>query len=180
MKQYSLYADLFSYPNDRIFLTVADLLGLTSQSNEQVFEDLEKFSNSIANLTIPELKELYTRSFDLMAVCSPYIGIHLFGEDNYKRGGLMAKLNDEFQRRNFQTNKELPDHLAVILRFLVISNEEEAKEIVEYFLRQPLEKMISILNETKNPYLYLLKALQCDLGCSPAPSFIAVQSKETQ
>jgi len=39
------------------------------------------------------MEELYTRTFDLQAVCSPYVGYQLFG-DSYKRGIFMARLNE--------------------------------------------------------------------------------------
>ena len=37
------------------------------------------------------LEERYTRTFDISAVCAPYAGVHIFGEESFARGELMAR-----------------------------------------------------------------------------------------
>ncbi len=163
MKPYEQFARLLTYPTDRFVDHVSELGASMDQHQEESLRLLEEFSDAVNRLSVNAMKELYTQTFDLMAVCSPYVGIHLFGEDNYKRGGLMAKLNDEFRRREFHVEKELPDHLSVILRYMETADQEEVRDLVEFVLRKPLTSMIAILEKSGNPYGILLKSLQAHI-----------------
>ncbi len=78
---------------------------------------LTEFCSFVEQASPARLEELYTGTFDLQAVCYPYVGYHLFG-DSYKRGMFMAQLNAGYRERGFSAGNELPDHVAVILRFL--------------------------------------------------------------
>jgi nitrate reductase molybdenum cofactor assembly chaperone NarJ/NarW len=108
---------------------------------------------------LEHLQEVYTRTFDLQPSCSPYIGYQLFGE-GHRRGYCLARLKERYRECSFSFANELPDHVAVMLRFLaLVSDEEESKELVEFCFTPALGKMIESLASDRNPYAQVLQAL---------------------
>lgn len=106
------------------------------------------------------VEEIFTSTFDLQATCAPYVGVHLFGE-GYKRRVFLARLSAMFSSRGFSAGRELPDHVAVLLRFLAgPADDEEARILVEDGLAPALAKMINTFDESGNPYGDVLRALR--------------------
>jgi len=135
---------------------------------------LARFTAAISTLTTDEREELYTATFDVTPACVPYVSIHLFGEENFKRGEFMAGLHARYAQAGFDCNGELPDHVAVLLRFAAEADETERRELTEFCLLGPLGKMIVAL-AAENPYRPLLEAVREVLqaaypGVKPAPS----------
>lgn len=157
---YQKFAAVFCYPQADYGKQIMELEILLSDEQTNVRSLFAQFRDAVKDLSCSHQQELYTRTFDLMAMCSPYAGVHLFGEDNYKRGALLATLNDENQRRNFFSEKELPDHISVLLRFLSIATEEEKIDTVEFLLKKPVQIMIELLEKNKNPYGFLCRTLE--------------------
>ena len=115
-------------------------------------------------LSLEQMRELYTITFDMQPVCYPYVGYHLFGE-SYKRGAFMAQLNEAYHTRDYSAGQELPDHLSVILRFIGLDAENRRGDFCQALINSgvnpALEKMLKVFNaETENPYFGLLSALQ--------------------
>ena len=119
---------------------------------------LVAFSKAIDALTQDVREELYTATFDVTPQCVPYASIHLFGEENFKRGEFMAALHSRFELLEFGTAGELPDHIAVLLRYASMLGESERRELLEFCLLGPLAKMTLMLAET-HPYRFLLEAV---------------------
>lgn len=122
-------------------------------------QDYAAFSPALAALSQDEREELFTATFDVTPACVPYVSIHLFGEENFKRGEFMAALSARYAAAGFDTRGELPDHLSVLLRFLAQTDEAERRELVQFCLLGPLDKMIAALSD-ENPYRALLKAVR--------------------
>ncbi len=100
------------------------------------------FHTSIKGMPLGALQEVYTGTFDLDAACYPYIGYHLFGE-SYKRSVLMLGLRERYEAHGFAAEGELPDHLAVMLRFLAACDDDIlAGELAREALLPALDKMI--------------------------------------
>jgi nitrate reductase assembly molybdenum cofactor insertion protein NarJ len=72
----------------------------------------------------------------------------------------MAKLKEHYKAHGFSEEKELPDHLSVMLRFLSANcNDAESQELIRECMLPALSKMIGALNGVKeNPYRAVLKA----------------------
>jgi len=118
-----------------------------------------------------ERQELYTATFDVTPVCVPYVSIHLFGEENFKRGEFMAALHARYAEVGFTTNGELADHLAVLLRYAAQADEAERRELAEFCLLGPVRKMTAALAKD-NPYRAVLEAVLAefpDVQQAPAP-----------
>lgn len=79
---------------------------------------LSRFANFSAASSLAVIQEEYVATFDFNPATAPYLGHHLFG-DNQKKGGYMIMLKQEFERCGYNpVATELPDHLSVLLGFL--------------------------------------------------------------
>lgn len=92
--------------------------------NAEAAEQLDPFIAFLEGSTPGERNETYSRAFDLNALFHPYIGYHLFGE-TYKRSRFMVRLKGHYREHGFTPERELPDHLAVVLRFLPTCDHAE-------------------------------------------------------
>jgi nitrate reductase delta subunit len=105
------------------------------------------------------MEELYTSTFDLNAICYPYVGYHLFGDGNH-RGMFLAGLKEHYQVSHFSAGNELPDHLGVMLRFLANDGDEgEREELIFLCIIPALKKMLEGFEDKSNPYQGVLQAL---------------------
>ncbi len=155
-----IFADLLGYPCGTE--TDAAARGAAALSGEfpEAAALLGKARSSFADTSRERAEEIFTATFDLQAACAPYVGFHLFGE-GYKRRVFLAGMNALYAARGFPTDGELPDHIAVMLRFLANSgSDEQTREIVEDGLIPALAKMIGKFGDAGNPYGNVLRALQ--------------------
>ena len=151
---YHKLADLLEYPNSNWgsrIMSGADNEGLT------------EFRSVVDALTLADLQELYTRTFDLNPVCALEIGYHLFGE-NYKRGEFLANLRRTEEPFDLDQEDQLPDYLPVLLRLLTRLNDRELRAaLISECMVPALGKMLKALGDSENPYRLLLQAVRTTL-----------------
>jgi nitrate reductase molybdenum cofactor assembly chaperone NarJ/NarW len=115
-----------------------------------------------------ELAEIYSSTFDLDPACAPYVGHHLCGEDSPRRGTFMARLADVYRQDGFAgagPQGELPDHLAVVLRYLsAVPAGTNRQALLEDGLVPALDRMLAAPLDDDNPYRSLLAALRVEVG----------------
>lgn len=150
VKKYKMFARFFEYPSEEWINFVKNC--------EFTDTNLNTFKERVNQLSLSALEEIYTRTFDLQAICYPYAGYQLFGED-YRRGEFMAKLKDVYRASGFVSPEdELPDHIGVIFKYLSHNPDDEV--IVEECLIPVFEKFLESFKETTdNPYYFLLKGI---------------------
>lgn len=161
---YDSFADLLSYPDPLIQQQAEDCHAQLQQSHLEAVPAFENFLRGLKQVELERLKELYTTTFDMQPVCYPYIGYQLFGE-SYKRGALMAQLNEAYHAFGYSAGEELPDHIAAILRFIGLDSANREGEFCQALLNSglipALQKMLQPFGgESENPYFWLLSALQ--------------------
>jgi nitrate reductase molybdenum cofactor assembly chaperone NarJ/NarW len=101
----------------------------------------------------------YTSTFDLTPSCSPYLGVHLFGDENRDRARLMVGLRQSYTRAGMAVNHgELPDHIAEVLDFVDRAPGDEREDLLRLVVVPALQKMDEILRPTSNPYRHLVSA----------------------
>lgn len=120
---------------------------------------LEQLADSLATLSLDELQELHGRTFDLSPACTPYLSVHIFGDESFKRAELMAGLAEAYSREAFSSSGEVHDHLGVILRFAPHFTPEEWGEFGQFCFHQSLSAMRGHLRRANNPYLPLMEAI---------------------
>jgi len=154
MKTFLLLADLLEYPGAGF--------GKHLDAAEGVADG---FVRPMRMLPDGEREELFSATFDINPSCVPYAGVHLFGEENFKRGELMAALSARYGETGFVPNGDLPDHLANLLRFAARVDEAERRELTKFCILGPLGKMTASL-DAANPYRALLESVRSALESS--------------
>lgn len=136
-----LFADMLEYPRPGLAEIVRECEALVSPGNPEAATLLGGFRALVEEISPGRLEEIYTGTFDLDATCYPYVGYHLFGE-SYKRSVFLLELRERYRAQGFDVENELPDHLAVLLRFLAINDDVTLTgEIVHEALLPTLERM---------------------------------------
>lgn len=154
-----LFSEILDYPGADLPKTVERCCGLLQRVQPQASRELAAFGAFVKGRPREELEELYTHTFDLQVVCYPYVGYQLFGE-SYKRGAFLAALKGHFKEHGFSEGRELPDHLAVVLRFLALSPEESiARPLLEEAVIPALQQMVGSFKGADHPYRQVLWAL---------------------
>ncbi|HJN43992.1 MAG: nitrate reductase molybdenum cofactor assembly chaperone [Acidobacteria bacterium] len=138
-----LMAGILEYPQSDPLEYVSECRELLSRASPEAAAHLGEFHDFVAATPLGHLQEVYTGTFDLNAACDPYLGFHLFGE-SYKRSAFMVELKERYRAHGFTINgSELPDHLAVVLRFLASCDDTtEVGDIVHEGLLPVLQQML--------------------------------------
>ena len=153
MTVFGALAPLFRYPDDRYgqHLRVAQTL--------LSVPDMSSFADEFGSLDLESQQAAYTSTFDLAPSCSPYAGVHLFGDENRDRARLMLGLRSSYARLGIDSDGgELPDHIAELLVFAARVEGEEAADLRRFILGPALKKMHEILGPTSNPFRHLVSA----------------------
>jgi len=121
------------------------------------------FAELVRSSTLAELQEDYVAQFDFNPAAAPYLGHHLFG-DNQKKGAYLIQVKQEFLRHEFDpAGCELPDHLPVLLAFLahLVGRGEHAvrRRFIEELVRPGLDKLVATWSPRGgSPWLTLVEA----------------------
>ncbi len=160
LRLYSLYADLLEYPALGLSQSANQCGSLLAEYNPTAAEVFSGFFSWLSQEKPERVEEIYTSAFDLQGMCCPYVGHHLFG-DNYKRSQFMAQLNQGYHARGYSCGCELPDHVAVILRFLARGTADEfSLALLEEGLFPAAQSMIKSFDAAGNhPFGQLLRSL---------------------
>jgi nitrate reductase molybdenum cofactor assembly chaperone NarJ/NarW len=137
-----LFAELLEYPRSSLVQTARECRGLIAPESAEAAALLDEFAAFAERTPHDTLEEIFTATFDLNASCHPYVGYHMFGEA-YKRSALLLELKERFREHGFDPGGvELPDHLAVLLRFMSQCPDAElTDEIAREALLPTLEPM---------------------------------------
>ena len=115
---YDALARLLDYPTEKQQQQVDYELVSSFLNKLQLDSPISDFAAFAETSSLAELQEEYVATFDFNPATAPYLGHHLFG-DNQKKGGYMIMLKQEFERCGYTpVATELPDHLSVLLGFL--------------------------------------------------------------
>jgi nitrate reductase molybdenum cofactor assembly chaperone len=153
-EQYSILAELFSYPDNSFGERVRGVQAYLEASCPEAAEELSGFTEFASQATLKELEEVFTRSFDVQALTTIDLGYVLFGDD-YKRGELLVKLNAEHRDAGVDCGSELSDYLPNVLRLLHRMEKPELRDelvlkIVAPALRRILREFDPERLETKS------------------------------
>lgn len=115
---YAALARLLDYPEGKERLQNDYEVVSAFMGQQRIDHDLSSFATFAAASPLTDIQEDYVATFDFNPATSPYLGHHLFG-DNQKKGGYMIMLKQEYARCGYRpAGVELPDHLSVLLGFL--------------------------------------------------------------
>jgi len=154
------FARLLSYPSAEIKLEAVGCLRQLKTTSPQAAAAFTGFIDFLERANFSRIEEVYTATFDLQALCQPYVGYQLCGE-NQPRTLFLMKLQEIYRQRNFSAGSELPDHLSVLLRYIATVDEPDGhRDIIADALLPSLRKMLEGFESQDQPYWHLLTALQ--------------------
>jgi nitrate reductase delta subunit len=162
-KTYLCFAGMLDYPRPQLADRARECTHLLILDYPEAARPIQDFLDFVQSTSPGRLEEIYTATFDVNPTCYIYAGYQLFGE-SFKRGEFLVRLKEKYRERGFVARNELPDHLAVLFKFLstLDSTDVLARELVEDCLRPALHKMSdSFSNESQsnpNPYAQVLRA----------------------
>ncbi len=146
-RMFRCLAQLLEYPQPGLVGAAQECQALMSPTCPEAAALLHQFYACAEEAPLGHMQETYTATFDLDAVCQPYVGYHLFGE-TYKRSVFLLGLKQCYQAHGFTVEAELPDHLAVMLHFLETCDDATvAEELIGEALLPALERMIGKSDE---------------------------------
>jgi nitrate reductase assembly molybdenum cofactor insertion protein NarJ len=152
-------AALLEYPESPPHDACAAALAACAGANARAAVHVAAFAGAATDLTLDELQELYTRTFDFDGDTALYVGHQLFAEDG-RRGLFIAGMMDRNARLGLTAGGELADHLAPVLRSLARDHEtEEARELVASALLPAIAKVLPAVERRADMYAALLRAI---------------------
>ena len=160
------FAVLLTYPDKSVEDHASACIKTMRTLDSDAAACLETFLRFTGTNDFCRIEEAFTGTFDLQSLCHPYVGYQLCGESR-QRTLFMLKLSEIYRQFDFTPGRELPDHLAEMLRFLgSISDQECRREIIQDGILPALMKITQQLESDENPYQALLKSLQYFLTSS--------------
>lgn len=161
MKLFSL---LLSYPEPPLqqFMSEVSADKRVSGISDGQWIELTEFFNHFITKELLDWQAEYVQLFDNSRTVSLYLFEHLKG-DSKERGQAMVDLTEFYKENGFKLEaNELPDYLPVFLEFLSQIDPVRAAELL-LTVRKIVDKIHSALNERKNHYQHLFKALLLSL-----------------
>ncbi len=156
---YDSLAALLRYP-DRAYLGGVDVCRRTlAAEGPGLAEPVERFAAAVGKMTVAELEELFTRTFDINPMCSLEVGWQLFGEE-YARGAFLVRMRQEMRRLGLPESTELPDHLTHVLAILGRMKPDDADDFATACVLPALERMCAGLSNKDVPYEHALGAIR--------------------
>ncbi|MFZ2906127.1 MAG: hypothetical protein WAZ98_07995 [Cyclobacteriaceae bacterium] len=141
--KYNLLASLVDFPGVGFVETVRECQLYLDGKYPDLSEVMEPFTDFVSEVSLDELQELHTRTFDVQAITTLDLGYLLFGDD-YKRAELLVNLNREHTEACNSCGHELADHLPNVIRLVSkMPSEELRNELVIKLICPGLTKMIS-------------------------------------
>ncbi len=157
-QNFQLLAGIFHYPSECLGKEVEHAAEAFREFDSPVATRLKEFRARLSALSTGNLQELYTHTFDVNPVCTLDVGFHIFGE-SYQRGTFLTQLRETEFACGMPEEKELPDHLPILLRLIPRLTDEELREsLVGECLLPALKRMQEALGESRNLYLPAIQA----------------------
>ncbi len=155
---YEQFAKLFEYPGEDYHANAEKCLTALLGERSEAATSLEEFCAPIRTLNTDDLRELFTRTFDLNPMCTLEVGWQLYGED-YKRCEFLVKMREQLREYDLRESGELPDHLTHALALLAHLEPDEAAEFAGSYLLPALDKMRTSWREDRNAFAALLESV---------------------
>lgn len=164
-EQFEALAPLFTYPRENYPEYLDNAMKVCSSTAPALLE----FGKQIPRMSLDELQELYTSTFDLRPVCPLDVGWHLFG-DEYDRGLLLSYMRRQLKAHGIPEAGELPDHISRALLLLARMNPAKAQEFAGAIIAPALKRMLKCM-PARNAFTHLLRASQELLAISYPAAF---------
>lgn len=149
---YASLGELLEYPGPRLAAPLAACVARLEAEQGEAAAHLREFARIVERTPPGRLQECYTAAFDLDGSCSPHVGYRLLGADP-RRAVFLSRLAARYRARGFSCGRELPDHVAVLLRFVAHAPDEpDLPELLRDCLAPALATLADELERRQHPY----------------------------
>lgn len=146
---YRLMAGLLDFPEQKLKENANQVQTFLDSRYPDVSDNFRPFCELVNNISVDDIQELYTRTFEVQAVTTLDLGYLLFGDD-YKRAELLVNLNREHNTIGNNCGHELADHLPNVIRLIAMIEDDELRmELLRKLIIPGLKKMISEFDPEK-------------------------------
>ncbi len=146
---YRLMASLLDFPDKEFVEHVSEVHALIKERYPDAEKNFEPFFELVKSISLDDIQELYTRSFEVQAITTLDLGYLLFGDD-YKRAELLVNLNREHNTVGNNCGHELADHLPNVIRLITLLEDDELRrELLKKLIIPGLKKMIGDFDPEK-------------------------------
>ncbi|MBK5213850.1 MAG: hypothetical protein JJE55_09355 [Flavobacteriaceae bacterium] len=140
-EHYTLLANLLRYPEEDFMLYLNESQIFLDESYLNAGNELRPFSEYMNNCPPDNMKELFTKTFDVQPICYLDLGYVMFGED-YKRGAFLLNMKGEQQKINNDCGTDLADNICNVMDLMAISDDEIFLEDLVQNIFIPCVKMM--------------------------------------
>ena len=155
--RYELLGALFAYPTADYAAALNRCILALDNTEGDAGQLLRPLQERVDGMTLAEMEEMYTRTFDINPVCTLEVGWHVYGED-YARGAFLVKMREMLRENNLPESTELPDHLTHVVVLLGRLQGEEADQLVARYILPALKKMLDGM-KGEQPYKALVETV---------------------
>ena len=151
---------MLSYPDASLLDQRAVLEEAATGLPRDVRPNLLRFLEHVAATPLPGLEDDYVRTFDLKRRHCLYLTYYSCG-DTRKRGAALLEFKRAYEAAGIpldETQRELPDHLAVVLEFSAAGDGETADQLLGSH-RAGIEALNHELTKCGSPYADVLHAV---------------------
>lgn len=161
---YKVLSALLEYPDQELIDNLPDiskLLDETADTDVAELEALQKFVTWLGNGDLTEIQASYVKTFDMTPSHSLHLTHHLFGDDNDRnRGPALIDLGELYKDYGVKSvSNELPDYLPLVLEFVALLDENEAREFLSD-AHKVLTVLADNLHKANSPYAPLLSIVK--------------------
>lgn len=164
MQIYKILSALLDYPDQDLLDNLPAIGALLDESVEAEAEELaevKKFIDWLGKGDLIQTQEDYVKTFDLTPEHSLHLTHHFFGDDNDKnRGPALIDLGELYKDYGVkQMTNELPDYLPLILEFVAMQDDEEARAFLSD-ASKVLKVLSDSLTKANSPYAPLVSIVK--------------------
>jgi nitrate reductase assembly molybdenum cofactor insertion protein NarJ len=159
LRPIGLLAPLVEYP-DAALADAAQTCVAGFGADPEVAARVAEFAAAAAAIGLGPLEELYVDTFELRAEATLHLGHHLFGED-VRRNVLLTRLKRRCVEHAIDCERELPDHLGIVLRLAAVEPPgEDTHELLQDCLLPTVKRIARAIAAGRvTPYGPLFGAL---------------------
>jgi nitrate reductase delta subunit len=152
---------LLSFPDPELLADEKPVEQAVDGAPRAVREPARRFLDAVAGLDLLERQQLYVDAFDFDRRASLHLTAHTHG-DRRQRGARLVGIKHTLRAAGLEpTDRELPDHLAVLLELRALAPSVGAELLRE--LRPALEIVRSRLHAKESPYAHVVDAVSATL-----------------
>lgn len=159
---WQLTSILLSYPDERVLGLLPQVREAASRLPDEVREPLLRLTGYLERTDEGAARSLYVETFDTTRKCALHLTYYSHG-DTRKRGVALVQFKQAFRRGGLEVgDKELPDHLSVVLEFGAVGDTGIAWKLLNDH-RAGIELLQLGLDAKESPWSDAVVALRATL-----------------